>query len=73
MTSQQFEALCALHATRSPAAQKAAKLVMVDGVPLTEAATRAGVSVQSASNAHTVLQQRLALCQIAAGGRATPE
>ncbi|THF55932.1 hypothetical protein E6O51_20310 [Pseudothauera rhizosphaerae] len=67
MTPDAFAALCALHRTRSPAAQEAARLVMVEGLSQTKAAARVGVSSGSVSNAVATLRARLALARRAAG------
>ncbi|MDY0071842.1 MAG: hypothetical protein RBR77_04250 [Thauera sp.] len=67
ISAAQFDALASFSKTRSPAAQDAARLVMVEGYSITDAAARAGVSPQSASNAVTLLTDRLEKCRRAAG------
>lgn len=51
MTDLQFQALAELLSLRSGPAREAARLVLVDGLPVGAAAVQAGVSQPSASNA----------------------
>lgn len=67
MTPAQFEALTAIRATRSQAAEDAARLVLVDGMSQADAARQCSITPQSVNNAVTVLLDRLEKCRIAAG------
>lgn len=67
LTADQFEALASLFQSRSAGALEAARLVMVEGCAVGVAARQAGVSVQSASNAVSLLTLRLGKCRRAAG------
>ncbi len=65
MTDEQFEALAALtrlHA-RSAAPREGARLVLVEGVTLKEAAARVGVPPQAVSNVLSRCRRTLALVE----------
>ena len=51
MTNLQFDALADLLRLRNGAAREAARLILVDGMGVTEAGRKVGVSRQSAGNA----------------------
>lgn len=65
MTDEQFEALAALtrlHA-RSAAPREGARLVLVEGVTLTDAAARVGAAPQAVSNVLSRCRRTLALVE----------
>ena len=67
MSDAQFVALAQLLRLRNGSAQQAARMVLVDGLRPSEAATRAQMSPAAVSNAVTRVEQGLDLARQAAG------
>ena len=66
MTPERFDALAALLRLRFGPAQVAARLVLVDGLRLADAAREAGCTAQSAANTLAACRRGLALARVAA-------
>ena len=66
ISPKQFQALTRLQKSRSHAAEEACRLVMVEGLTLTEAARQTGLSLNSVNNAHKRFVERLEWSKIAA-------
>lgn len=67
MTPARFAALATLLRLRAGPAQVAARLVLVDGLRLADAAREAGCTPQSAANTLAACRRGLALARTAAG------
>jgi len=67
MTTAQFQALAELLRLRGGPATDAARLVLVDGLTVTEAAQRAGVSSSGVSNALARCRRGMELARRAVG------
>ena len=67
MTNEQFTALSSLLRLKNGPAKEAARLILVEGIALTEAATRAGCSPQGASNTHQRCLAGLRTARVAVG------
>ena len=66
MTPERFEALASLLRLRFGPAQVAARLVLVDGLRLADAAREAGCTPQNAANTLAACRRGLALARVAA-------
>ena len=67
MTPEQFEALSALIHLRKSASRDAARLVLVDGLSVLDAASQCGISVQGANQAVLRCRRAINLAQQASG------
>ena len=67
MTPEQFSALAQLMQLRNGPAHEAAQLVLVDGLTVTEAARKVGLSPQAASNSVQRCRRGFVLARVAAG------
>lgn len=67
MTNDQFAALAELLRLRDGGAREAARLILVEGLGVTEAGVRAGVSRQSAGAAAQRCREGLVLVRVAVG------
>jgi hypothetical protein len=67
MTNDQFDALSALLRLRGSRSQEAARLVLVDGYPVQQAASEAGVSPASAAGTLAAIERGLAMARKACG------
>lgn len=65
MTAHQFAALATLISLRQSASRDAARLVLVDGLSVLDAAERCGISVQGANQAVLRCRRALELAQAA--------
>lgn len=65
MTPEQFEALAALAHLRQSASRDAARLVLVDGLSVIDAAARAGITQQGANQAVLRCKRALELARAA--------
>ena len=65
MTPAQFDALAALIHLRQSASRDAARLVLVDGLSVLDAASRCGISVQGANQAVLRCRRALDLARVA--------
>lgn len=68
MTDDQFAALAKLLRLRGGAAQEVARLVLVEGLSVPDAAARAGLELRAAYYAVERAQQGYALAKRACGG-----
>lgn len=69
MTAEQFAALAELLRLRQSASREAARLVLVEGMSVGEAAQRAGISSQGVSNALASCQRGIELARLVAGAQ----
>jgi len=67
VTPDQFAALVALAGLRSPQTTEAVRLILTDGLPVGEAAQRAGISQPSASQALARVRRALELARVVVG------
>ena len=65
MTSTQFDALSQLISLRQSASRDAARLVLVDGLSVIEAAAQVGISQQGANQAVIRCRRALELARVA--------
>lgn len=67
MTTEQFNALAQLCKLRQSASREAARLVLVDSLPLGDAAAQVGITLQGASQAALTLRRGMDLARVAVG------
>ncbi len=65
MNSDQFTALATLMALRASPSREAARLVLVDGLSVLDAASRCGISVQGANQAVLRCRRAMELARLA--------
>jgi predicted DNA-binding protein (UPF0251 family) len=65
MTPAQFDAIAHLCRLRQSASREAARLVLVDGLSLDDAAKRTGITLQGTSQAVLALRRALELARVA--------
>lgn len=67
MTANQFSALATLMALRASPSREAARLVLVDGLSVADAAAHCGISVQGANQSVLRCKRALELAKTACG------
>ena len=72
MNDTQFTAISKLLRLRGSASQEAARLHLVEDVPVTESARRVGVTYQAASQAIKSVQAGMDLARVAVGLTSSP-
>lgn len=72
LTSEQFAALAQLLRLRGGQTQEAVRLVLVEGLPAGEAATRVGISGQGVHNALVSCRRGIRLARVVAGPSGGP-